>query len=572
MIAESVKQRRKYISPNFEIDDWNSLEPYYEALKNFPIHSKEQLEEFLIRANELSCVVSETFAWIYISMTCNTNDQAIAEKYQYFVTEILPKIGPNENELHKKYYESPYRNYLDKNKFLTFDRSIANEIELYRSENEELQGKAKIKSQEYDNLVSNLTVLHQGKTLTMQKAASLLEMPDRKQREIIWRKMQDARLSIEDKVDSILDNLIQLRHQIAQNTGFKSFTNYMFRKLGRFDYTLEDCQKFHEGIEQVITPIYVKIMKQRKEKLKVETLKPWDIVVDPQNLPPLRPFQNGNELLEKTIKMYENIKPELADIIKIMKQMGHFDLESREGKAPGGYNYPLAETGIPFIFMNAVGTHSDLITMVHECGHAFHSFLTKDYELNAFKDTPSEVAELASMSMEFLSMKFWNTFYYDLKDLQRAQYEQVVRSITILPWVATIDLFQTWIYDNPHASIEERKNQWIQIYKRFHGDAIDWSGLEKELSILWQKQGHIFDTPFYYIEYGMAQIGALQVWKNSIENFDKALNDYLEALKLGYTKTIPEIYQTANVTFDFSSKKLTELSDFVINQLNELEY
>lgn len=571
MITQTVKQKRNYISPNFEIQDWNSLEVYYEALKNFPIHSKEQLLEFLLRSNELSSVVSETFAWIYIAMTCNTNDKEIAQKYQFFVTEILPKIGPNENELQKKYYYSPYRNLLDKNQFLTFDRSVSNEIEIYRPENEEIQGKAKIKSQEYDNLVANLSILHNGETMTMQKAASLLEIPDRKEREQIWRKMQDARLAIENKVDNIFEDLIQLRHQIALNAGFSSFTDYMFRKLGRFDYTPKDCEKFHEGIEKVITPIYIKIMENRKRKLGVDRLRPWDTVVDPQNLPPLKPFQNGKDLLDKTILMYQRMKPELANMIITMREMGHFDLESREGKAPGGYNYPLAETGIPFIFMNAVGTQSDLTTMVHECGHAFHSFLTKDYELNAFKDTPSEVAELASMSMEFLSMNFWDTFYDHPKDLQRAQYEQIVRSIIVLPWIASIDLFQTWIYNHPKASFDERKAQWSKIYERFHGNIVDWSGFEKEKSILWQKQGHIFDVPFYYIEYGMAQIGALQVWKNAIQNFDKALEDYLTALKLGYTKTIPEIYQTANVVFDFSAEKLQELSDFVLQKLEELE-
>jgi len=571
MTTQTVKQKRKYISPDFEIKDWESLEPFFDALKNFPIHSLEQLEEFLMRVNELSNVASETFAWIYIQMTCNTNDQEIALKYQKFVSEILPKMGIKENELQKKYYYCPYRELLDKTKYLTFDRTVANEIELYRAENEELIGQARIKSQEYDNLVANLTVFHQGETLTMQKAASFLELPDRNEREKIWRKMQDSRMAIEDKVDSVFENLVQLRHKIAQNAGFQSFTDYMFKKLGRFDYTPIDCKKFHEGIEKVITPIYLKIMEKRKNQLGVDELRPWDTIVDPQNLPPLRPFQNGNELLEKSILMFQRMKPELADMIITMKKMGHFDLESREGKAPGGYNYPLAETGIPFIFMNAVGTHSDLVTMVHECGHAFHSFLTKDYELNAFKETPSEVAELASMSMEFLTMNYWSVFYENPNDLKRAYYEQIVKSIIILPWVATVDAFQAWVYDHHSANIHERKQAWVEIYERFHGKIVNWDGFEKEKSILWQKQGHIFDVPFYYIEYGMAQIGALQVWKNSIQNFDDALNHYLNALKLGYTKTIPEIYQAANVSFDFSSEKLSELSDFVLSAIEQLE-
>jgi oligoendopeptidase F len=343
----------------------------------------------------------------------------------------------------------------------------------------------------------------------------------------------------------------------------------MFRKLGRFDYSLKDCEKFHEAVEKVITPIYIQVMNDRKNQLHLDTLRPWDTIVDPTLQPPLKPFHDGNELLQKTISLFQKMKPELAEIIITMKNMGHFDLESREGKAPGGYNYPLAETGIPFVFMNAVGTHSDLTTMVHECGHAFHSFLTKDYELNAFKDTPSEVAELASMSMEFLSMKYWDIFYPNENDLRRAIYEQIVRSITILPWVATIDAFQAWVYNHPQATLQDRKNAWLQIYDRFHGNAVDWSGFEKQKSILWQKQGHIFDVPFYYIEYGIAQMGALQVWKNSLQNYEQALSNYLNALKLGYTKTIPEIYRTANIEFDFSVDKLQELSDFVVKELEK---
>jgi oligoendopeptidase F len=569
MITQTVKQKRKYISPDYEISDWQSLEPYYEALQNFPIHSKESLEEFLIRFNELSNVVNESFAWIYITMTRDTNDTAIAQKYQYFVTEIIPKIGPYENQLQKKYYNSPYRSQLDSSKYFILDRAIANEIELFRPENEELLGKARVKAQEYDHLVANLTVLHQGETMTLQKAATFLELPDRKQRENVWYKMQDARLAIENQVDTIFNELIQIRHQIALNAGFKTFTEYMFRKLGRFDYSLKDCEKFHEAVEKVITPIYIQIMNDRKNQLHLDTLRPWDTIVDPTLQPPLKPFHDGNELLQKTISLFQKMKPELAEIIITMKNMGHFDLESREGKAPGGYNYPLAETGIPFVFMNAVGTHSDLTTMVHECGHAFHSFLTKDYELNAFKDTPSEVAELASMSMEFLSMKYWDIFYPNENDLRRAIYEQIVRSITILPWIATIDAFQAWAYNHPQATLQDRKNAWLQIYDRFHGNAVDWSGFEKQKSILWQKQGHIFDVPFYYIEYGIAQMGALQVWKNSLQNYEQALSNYLNALKLGYTKTIPEIYRTANIEFDFSVDKLQELSDFVVKELEK---
>lgn len=571
MILAEVKEKRKYISPVFELTDWASLSPYYEALKEFPIHSKEQLEEFIARYDELSRVVSESFAWVYIRMTCNTNDKEIAEKYQYLVSEILPKVSQEEHVLNTKYYESPFRKLLNAEKYFTFDRGIAKEIELFRQENEELLGKARLKSQEYDQIVANFTILHEGKTYTLQQAALFLEEPNRTLREKVWCKIQQARSAKENAIDSILTELIQLRHQIAQNAGYDTFTQYMFKKLGRFDYTYEDCLKFHEGIEKVIKPVYEQIQQTRKKRLKLDNLRPWDLSVDIFHQSPLRPFENASELTEKIILLFDQMKPELGQMVRKLQAMGHLDLDSREGKTPGGYNYPLAETGVPFIFMNAVGTHGDLITMIHECGHAFHSFLTNSLELLAFKDVPSEVAELASMGMELISMPFWSVFYPDNASLYRAYYEQLTRCVAVLPWIATIDAFQAWLYDNPTANPEQRKQQWINLYYRFHGNQVDWSGFEHFLAILWQKQGHIFDVPFYYIEYGMAQLGALQLWKNAQENHEATLHHYLNALQLGYTKTIPQIYQTAQVSFDFSPQMLQQLADLLIKELNALE-
>jgi oligoendopeptidase F len=253
-----------------------------------------------------------------------------------------------------------------------------------------------------------------------------------------------------------------------------------------------------------------------------------------------------------------------------MKEMGHLDLDSRIGKAPGGFNYPLYEIGVPFIYMNAAGTLRDLVTMVHEGGHAIHSFLTRDLELTEFKSVPSEVAELASMGMELISMDFWDEFFTNEDDLKRAQKEQLEKVISTLPWVAAIDKFQHWIYENPNHTEKERYDKWKEIMNTFGSAVVDWSGFEDVRSNLWQKQLHLFEVPFYYIEYGMAQLGAIALWRNYKQNPEKTIKQYKEALKLGYTKSIGEIYKTAGIEFNFTRNYVRELMHFVSDELKKL--
>lgn len=285
---------------------------------------------------------------------------------------------------------------------------------------------------------------------------------------------------------------------------------------------------------------------------------------------PLRPFEGAEELVDKTLNALADLKPALSDMIRLMHERGFLDLESRVGKAPGGYNYPLAESGIPFIFMNAAGTQSDVITMLHESGHAVHAFVTNEIPLVALKSTPSEVAELAAMSMELLALEGYKEFYTDKESLIRAQKGQLSRCITIFPWVATVDAFQQWVYNHPAHTAEERNQQWKSLYKRFHGDYVNWEGLEDKLENLWLKQMHIFEVPFYYIEYAIAQLGALAIWRNFKLNQEKGLEDYLNALKLGYTRSIPEIYETAGIRFDFSEPSMREQVEFCMEAYEAL--
>ena len=365
--------------------------------------------------------------------------------------------------------------------------------------------------------------------------------------------------------------LIQKRHQLALNAGFNNFRDYKFQSLGRFDYSTEQCFEFHESIEKCIVPI-VRIIQQNKlANLGKSAFKPWDTAVDPEGKAPLKPFTTGEELLAGTQRIFSNMDPYFRFCLDKLQEMNHLDLESKPGKAPGGYNYPLYESGAPFIFMNAVGTHRDVITMIHEGGHAVHSFISNDLELSAFKNLPSEVAELASMSMELLSMKYWNEFYSNPVDQKRAQKEHLEDILGILPWIAQIDAFQHWVYENPTHSIEDRREAWIKLSLRFGTGLTDWSGYEEVVETSWQRQMHLFEVPFYYIEYGIAQLGALGIWKNSQSDFNGAVENYKKALQLGYAKSIPEIYKTAGITFDFSLKNMKELADFVQMELQKIK-
>jgi oligoendopeptidase F len=286
--------------------------------------------------------------------------------------------------------------------------------------------------------------------------------------------------------------------------------------------------------------------------------------------PALKPFKDGNELVDKSIECFTAIDPKLGQMLSIMKSNNLFDVESRKGKAPGGYNYPLAETGAPFIFMNSAGSLRDLTTMVHEGGHAVHTFLTAKLELNDFKHCPSEVAELASMSMELISMDNWDVYFDKEEDLIRAKREQLLDVLKTLPWVAVIDQFQHWIYTNPSHNASDREAAFKQIYTRFGAGFTNWDGLDLEFGNLWQKQLHLFEVPFYYIEYAIAQLGAIAIWKNYKENPEKALQQYLDALALGYTRPMNEIYETAGIGFDFSVTYIKELALFVKNELDKL--
>ena len=556
--------QRAYLPKELTLETFEDILPFFKELQERNIDTPQAFQKWIQDGSELDAFLEENGAWRYIKMSIDTTKPELTESYTYFVSEIQPKLAPLLNELNKKMMASPFQKDLSEDPaYAIFFRSVGVQLALFREENIPIEAYLGEKSQEFGSISAAQTIEYEGKTLTMQQASVHLKNQDEGIRKQVYEKMAERRQMDIDSLNALYTDLIAKRHELAINAGFENFRDYMFQSMGRFDYTKEACFDFHEAVAQKVVPLVKEIQEMKLQKLGKSAFKPWDLDVDPDGNEPLKPFQNGEEMLEKTIEIFQRMDPYFSACLRTMKTMGHLDLESKAGKAPGGYNYPLYEIGVPFIFMNAVGLHRDLVTMVHEGGHAIHSFLNRELTLTAFKNIPSEAAELASMSMELLSMKYWETFYSDPKALLRAKVEHLEDILKVLPWIAQIDAFQHWVYTHPTHSLTERSNEWLSLSKRFGTGLTDWTGYEALQAHSWQRQLHLFEVPFYYIEYGIAQLGAIGVWKNSLENESLAIEQYKAGLSLGYTRSLPKIYETAGVTFDFSPKRIGELMDFV---------
>tara|TARA_B100001741_G_C16555197_1_gene602211 strand:+ start:13156 stop:14877 length:1722 start_codon:yes stop_codon:yes gene_type:complete len=563
------RPKRKFVSENLVIDSWEKIESLFEDLLNRNIENILELEKWMSDRSELAAVLEEDMAWRYIKMNIDTTDKKLGERFHFWIKEISPKMAPYSHKLNLKLVDSPFLNELDTYKYKIYLRSVRKSIEIFREENIPLFTQMEAKQQEYGAIAAKMSIEVNGEQITMQQAQQLLKDTNREKREEIYHKIQKRRFQDEKALDDLYDELIILRQKIAKNASFQNYRDYMFSAMGRFDYTATDCYSFHDAIAQEIVPIISLFEEKRKKKLNYVEYKPWDTSVDVDGLPALKPFNGEEELTNKSIECFNKLRPYFGECIATMKEMKHLDLESKKGKAPGGFMYPLYEIGVPFIYMNSVGSQRDVVTMVHEGGHAVHSFLSRDLSLTEFKSTPSEVAELASMSMELFSMEHWDVFYENENDLKRAKLEQLEKSLGTLPWVAAIDKFQHWIYTHDHTAAE-RKEKWLEIDRELGNQIVNWEGEERSHAIMWQKQLHLYEVPFYYIEYGMAQLGAIAMWREFILKGDKALNNYMEALKLGYTKSIGEIYETAGIKFNFSASYVKELADFIKDELSKI--
>lgn len=563
-----TKLKKTVLDEHYELNDADELVKLLESYINSSVKSVDELEVFIKSLSEIEDFISENLAWRYIRYTCFTHNEEYIKNYKDFVSNIQPKLAPIDHKLKQKVVHHEAFAKLPP-VFTNYAKRAALSVKLFREENIELDKQQSLLAQKFSAIQGEMSIDHNGQELTLQQAGKLLKSPDRNLRREIYEKVNERRLQDSSKLNNLLGELIDLRQQEASNCDFANYRDYKHTELGRFDYSVQDVLQFHESIQEEVVPLGKEMAKKRKEMLDVDELRPYDLSANLYGEQPLEPFKSGNELVEKTIECFGKLDPFFADVVRHMHHNKLLDLESRKGKAPGGYNYPLDRTGYPFIFMNASGTFRDLTTMVHEGGHAIHSVLVKDLELNSLKHCPSEVAELASMSMELMSMHYWDVFFDNEAELTRAKIEQLESVISALPWIAVVDKFQHWLYTNPGHNQEERAKAWRNIFHDFESQLVNYAGYEHYRDNMWQKQLHIFEVPFYYIEYGIAQLGAIAIWRNFTHHPKEALAQYKAALSLGYTKSIPEIFQTAGIAFNFSKDYVKELMNFVWSAYNE---
>jgi oligoendopeptidase F len=389
-------------------------------------------------------------------------------------------------------------------------------------------------------------------------------------RKDVWELMFASVFEQSQQINHIFTKMISLRHQIALNCGFSNYRDFAHEAKNRFDYTPSDCIEFHNSISARAIPYFNKTLQERKKEMNLTSLKPFDLQVDPTGNAPLKPFHIESELSAKTIAVLSKLSPQIGKVLSEMQDRGLLDLSSRANKAPGGYNYPLSKSGLSFIFMNAAGLHKDVITLLHESGHAYQSFLTDKQPIYLYRNPCMEVAEVASMSMELITMEFWNEFYPQSPDLKKAKLDHLEDIIGFFPWMASVDSFQHWIYLNPNHTSQERLTEWEKVMDRFAGD-VDWNNYPNYRQINWLRQSHIFTSPFYYIEYGIAQLGALQIWRNYLKNPQETLRLYTKALSIGSATSMKEIYETAGIEFGFSQKLIGEMMEFVLEQMEQIK-
>lgn len=571
LTAEAVRLKTRFVPTDLDFGKPESVAELFRSLDERQTTSLQDFIEWLKDYSELESVLHEELAWRYIRSSCNTADDKAEAAYDFFVSEIEPLVAPWFQKLNQKLVASPFAQELNADEYFVFLRSVKNDIALYREENIPLFTKIDQLSQQFGKIAGAQTIEWNGKELTMPQAAAKFKSTDESERRGVFEKITSRRMKDRAALDQLFSDLAAVRNEVARNCGFENYRDYSFASMGRFDYTKEDCFRFHEAVEQYVLPLIEILNAERAQQLGKSKLRPYDKDVDPLGRPPLAPFHGGNELLDKTIKVFGRLNTEWKSRIALMNSMGHFDLDSRKNKAPGGYNYSLPISGAPFIFMNAADSHSDLITMVHEAGHAFHSFRMNDLPLYSMKNPPSEVCELASMSMELVTMDAWDEFYPNAEDVKRARRDQLEKVVSGLAWIATVDAFQHWLYENHGHSIAEREQAWLRISSRFESKLIDWSGYEEYRKCAWQKQLHIFEVPFYYIEYGIAQLGAVAVWREYRKNAQQSIAAYENALSLGYKVPIGKIFEAAGVKFDFSGMYVQELMQFLKNELEQLK-
>ena len=556
-----------FVPAEIDATTWDNLQPYYTQLLDRELKCSGCLERLMLDRSELDASAYEADTNLYIAMTCNTEDKAAKEAFLAFVDHVEPELKKARFALDKKIVACEHTQNLDQDRFGVLLRDWGTDVDIFRDENVPLQAEDTKLGTEYAECCGSMMVEFDGEQRTMPQMGVYQLEQDRERREASWRAVAERRLADRDNIDGMFDNMVKIRNQIALNAGFDTYMGYAFAEKHRFDYTPLDCTAFHDAIEQTCMPIVRKLADERKSALGIDHLMPWDIAVDPHGHAPLKPFDSADELIEKSSTLFHKMDEELGEMFDSMRDGGYsLDLDSRKGKAPGGYQATRDRQRIPFIFMNAAGLPRDLDTMIHEAGHAFHSMLCKDEDLVWYRSSPIEFAEVASMSMESMAYPFLSEFYNE-EETTRAIRKHLEGIVSTLPWVATIDAFQHWIYTNPQHTREERTAYWLTLTDRF-GGGVCWDGLDMERESVWHRQLHPFEVPFYYVEYGIAQLGALQMWLQYRNDPQQALEAYKNGLSFGGSKPLPELFSASGLKFDFTADMVASLMETVQEELD----
>lgn len=556
---------RRFVPADVDLADWDQIKPMLDELERRSIKTAQELEQWLLDNSELGAAVFEEAAVRRIRMTCDTENEEHRKAFFHFVENIQPKLKEYGHRLNVKYVQSQARASLPQKRYFVYDRSTVTQVEIFREENIPLITESIKLAQKYQVISGAQTVHFDGREQTLQQMARYLEEPDRPLRQSAWEKIEERRLKDRETLNELYDQLIEVRQKIAHNAGFANYRDYVFKAFERFDYTPDDCRRYHDAVEKYIVPLMRELQKKRQRELGLSELRPWDLAVDPQGRLPLRPFQTAHELISGCQEILNRLDSELGAQFKLMAQLNLFDLESRKGKAPGGYQATLTERRLPFIFMNAVGRNADLRTMLHESGHAFHTMATRTESLLSYRHAPTEFSEVASMGMELLS-KPYLTVFYSLDQAERSAREHLEGIVNLLPWVAMIDSFQHWVYTHPKHTVAEREAYWLELRRRF-GGIENWAGYEEAQKNFWQRQLHLYLHPFYYIEYGIAQLGALQLYALSKRDHREALTAYKRALALGGSRPLPELFAAAGLKFDFGEETVKQAAELLRSEL-----
>jgi oligoendopeptidase F len=548
---------------------WEDIAPYYEALSTRPL-DRTNVEAWLADWSLFESLLSEASALAGFAYSCDTADEAREAAQLRFGTQISPKAREQRVRLQERLVKLEYvRPGLE-----TTVQRFRNQMRLFAAANVPLFAELSKLETEWSKVNGAMTVEWEGEPKTPAQLLPFLESTDRAVRERAFKLRAKPYIDERQVLAGIFDRMYDLRQQVARNAGFENFRDYSHLEKNRFDYTPDDCLRFHEAVESAVMPAVERILRRRRNQMGIDPLRAWDVTADPRGRTPLKPFTDIETFIARAADVFTHVDPEFGAYYRRMADAKLLDLDNRKGKAPGGYCQTLAFRKMPLIFMNAVGIDDDVRTLLHEAGHAFHSFEASTLPLLFQRHPGSEMAEVASMSMELLASPFIDADdggYYSENDALRSRADLLEGIVLFLPHCASVDAFQHWMYlntDGRDASARDRK--WLELRQRFEGSSLDWTGLDAERIARWYQQPHFFGSPFYYIEYGIAQLGALQVWRNSLRDPQEAVRDYRGALTLGATKPLPDLFKAAGARLMFDSEGMRELISVVEQELAKL--